>query len=76
MSLEWEVSKPAKYAEKWWKKNGYAYERVGCSVYYDKYVVKKDGHSMEFDVNCMVTNFKENMVYFEKMFAEDVRAKK
>jgi hypothetical protein len=69
LGLGWEPSRGARYAEKWWKRNGYEYERVSCGAETDDYVVGKTGDvKVKFSIESRNTDFAGAMNSFQRMY--------
>ena len=68
MKRKWNASKAEKYAEKYWEKNGYAFEIKHQYISRTDYIVSKDGFAMPYSISSDITDPKGDMKNFEKCF--------
>ena len=67
--LGWEPSRGARYAEKWWKRNGYVYQRVASGVDTDEYVVEKPGMiQVRYTIESREKDFAGAMKRFQMLY--------
>lgn len=77
MDLGWEPSRGARYAEKWWKRNGYVYQRVASSVDEDEYIVEKPGMiQVRYAIVSRETDFAGAMKKFQLLYETKAAAMK
>ena len=65
MERKWEHSKMERYAEKWWRMNGYQFEIKKEWVSKTVYTVRKDNKELEYVIYpSQMKYFKDEMIVF------------
>lgn len=65
---DWERNQAEKYAEKYWKENGFDYKVKRKYISKCIYIVSKDGLEFPYAIPCDVTDRKKYMALFQEQF--------
>lgn len=65
-NLDWEASPAEKYAERWWKKNGFEVKLIKRYQSKSIYEISRDGLTRKEEIPYTVKKFGEYMKQFQK----------